>query len=540
MKKLLSVFMCMVMVMTFSVPTTTKAATQIINYVSISSVGFPKDGLVCGSSTFTNPKITTNPVSGATIDNIEWYDETDKVWLNPTDQFKGGHIYTVHYYVSANSNFEFKVNEQGTISFSPTITLAQGLGGGGKFEIGPYNGTSEYTKKMQLSYTLPPVSTVTSINVNLDLPVLGETPDYTVAWEGMVTPCHDFDRDDNSGTIKDGVFWTDTTTGKQMKSTDTFVKDHVYAVQVIFNASNEFFFAVDSQGKQSVDEIKFNAVSDGDVFSSTLGLDATKQIIVGATMELHTHIPRFWVTTKEPKCEKEGEEQIQCSTCGRIIEKRTIPALGHDYGEGIVTKEATYDEEGEKFFKCSRCGATKTEVIPRLKYDMSGYTVKGIKDKTYTGSAITQTITIEKDGKKATFDAVYSNNVNAGTATVQLTGNGYFEGTITKTFKISKATQKIKASGKTKTVKLAKAKSANQKVKKAIKVKNAKGKITFKKVKKGSAAELKISKSGVITVAKKPTYKKNQILKIKVKVTAKGNKNYKSASKVVAVKIKLK
>jgi hypothetical protein len=538
MKKLLSVFLCIMMVITFSGPVKTKAANQVINYLSISKVGLPKDGLVCGS-TFRNPEIKTNPVNGVTIDNIEWYDETSKKLLTPTDAFEGGHVYTVHYYVSANSNFEFKVNDQGAISFSPTITLAQGLGGGGKFEISPYDETSNYKNKMKLSYTLPPVSTVPSISVNLDLPVLGETPDYTVAWVGMVTPCKDFDRDDKNGTIKDGVFWTDMTTSKQMKSTDKFVKDHVYAVQVIFNANTDYFFAVDSQGKQSVDEIKFNAVSDGDVFSSTLGLDAKKQIVVGAIMELHTHVPLFWVTTKEPKCEKAGEEQIQCSTCRRIIETRTIAALGHDY-ENTVIKEATYDEEGKMFCKCKRCGISKTVAIPRLKYDISGYTVNGIKDKTYTGSALTQAITVEKDGKKATFSAKYSNNINVGTATVTLTGNGDFKGTITKTFKILKAKQKMKASAKTKTVKLAKAINANQKVKKAIKVKKAKGKVTFKKVKKGSASGLKISKSGVITVAKNSAYKKNQILKIKVKVTAKGDKNYKSASKTVTVKIKLK
>ena len=100
--------------------------------------------------------------------------------------------------------------------------------------------------------------------------------------------------------------------------------------------------------------------------------------------------------------------------------------------------------------------------------------------------------------------------------------------------KVSKKAQKMKVTKKNKTVKAKKLKKKAQKVK-AITVKNYKGKLSFKKV--SGSKRLSLVKGGRIKVkrgTKKGTYK------IKVKVTAKGNSTYKSASKTVTVKIKVK
>lgn len=101
-----------------------------------------------------------------------------------------------------------------------------------------------------------------------------------------------------------------------------------------------------------------------------------------------------------------------------------------------------------------------------------------------------------------------------------------------------KIKQSMSVKAKTKKVKLKKVKKKKQIVSKAIVLKNAKGKVSYKKVKKGSSSKLTINKkTGKITVkkgTKKGTYK------IKVKVTAKGNSKYLSASKTITVKIKVK
>ena len=95
----------------------------------------------------------------------------------------------------------------------------------------------------------------------------------------------------------------------------------------------------------------------------------------------------------------------------------------------------------------------------------------------------------------------------------------------------------VKANAKT--LRATSLKKGKTTVKKVITVKKAKGKVTYTGAKKGASKGVSISSGGVVTI-KKGVYKKNSVLKIKVKVTAKGDANYKSASKTVTVKIKVK
>ena len=72
--------------------------------------------------------------------------------------------------------------------------------------------------------------------------------------------------------------------------------------------------------------------------------------------------------------------------------------------------------------------------------EISKTTVSGIKDKTYTGKAITQSIVI-KDGNTVLKNGTdyiikYTNNINVGTAKITATGKGNYKGSASKTFKI--------------------------------------------------------------------------------------------------------
>lgn len=74
--------------------------------------------------------------------------------------------------------------------------------------------------------------------------------------------------------------------------------------------------------------------------------------------------------------------------------------------------------------------------------------VTGIKNVTYKGSRILQTIMVVYDKKivlkeGTDYTVRYTNNLNVGTATVTITFKGYYTGTVAKTFKITKASQKI-------------------------------------------------------------------------------------------------
>ena len=166
--------------------------------------------------------------------------------------------------------------------------------------------------------------------------------------------------------------------------------------------------------------------------------------------------------------------------------------------------------------------------------DINTCIVSGLQKKTYTGKKLTQNLII-KDGTctllgGTDYKIVYANNVNAGTAKVTITGIGFYTGTKTVTFKIAKAANPIKVTAKKKVNAKASKKTV---IKKAVKVKKAKGKVTYKTNNKKV-----IVKKGKIIVAK--GLKKGKTYKIKIKVTAKGNKNYKKKTKTVQLKVKVK
>ena len=81
---------------------------------------------------------------------------------------------------------------------------------------------------------------------------------------------------------------------------------------------------------------------------------------------------------------------------------------------------------------------------PNVKYDLVSNkttTVSELENKQYTGKAVTQKVTVKIPGvtlKEGTdYKLEYKNNVNAGTASVIITGQGNYSGKITKTFTIN-------------------------------------------------------------------------------------------------------
>ena len=75
--------------------------------------------------------------------------------------------------------------------------------------------------------------------------------------------------------------------------------------------------------------------------------------------------------------------------------------------------------------------------------NISDATVTGIENKIYTGTAQIQNPTVKMGDKTlisgTDYTLSYSNNMNAGTATVTITGKGNYTGTVSKTFTISQA-----------------------------------------------------------------------------------------------------
>lgn len=168
------------------------------------------------------------------------------------------------------------------------------------------------------------------------------------------------------------------------------------------------------------------------------------------------------------------------------------------------------------------------------KKDLSDCTVTGISAKTYTGKAQTQNITV-KDGnivltKDTDYKVTYQNNKNAGTATLTITGQNWYKGSVKMTFQINKAENPMTVKAKKLTAKASKKKVFA----KAITVKKAKGKVTFSKIK--GSSKIKVAGNGKVTVKglKKGNYE------VQVKVTAAGNENYNQKSSTVTMKLRIK
>ena len=214
----------------------------------------------------------------------------------------------------------------------------------------------------------------------------------------------------------------------------------------------------------------------------------------------------------------------------------------HDYFSGTYAGSWFYYYGGGKYgaysnrYEAEANGAVFSGgAFPEIKQkSIEDFTVSGINSKTYSGKEKTQNITV-KDGDKilalnTDYTVTYKNNKNAGTATLTITGTGGYTGTITKTFRIKKAENPMKVSIK-KSVKADSTKKTT--IKNAVTVTKAQGKVSYKTDNKKVTVQ-----NGMLTAAK--GLKKGKTYKVKITVTAKGNKNFKSSKLVKTISIKVK
>jgi|GEM_PF-6094401 len=266
-------------------------------------------------------------------------------------------------------------------------------------------------------------------------------------------------------------------------------------------------------------------------------------------------------TIKQATCYEKGQEIWCCLShqlwhgCGEVRIVETDPLNHKDSIVKVAAKDSTLTETGNKeHYRCTQCGdlfsdaagtkpITPESVVIDKKIDINDATIAAIPNKTYNKAAQkpAPTVTYGSTTLKAGTDytVAYSNNTNVGTAKVTITGTGKYAGTKTVTFKIVKAANPIKLTAKTATVKYAALSKKNQVVKQTAvcTVSGAQGKLSYNKVKGNKKITIN-KKTGKVTVKKglkRGTYK------VKMKVKAAGNANYKaSAWKTVTFKIKIK
>ena len=140
----------------------------------------------------------------------------------------------------------------------------------------------------------------------------------------------------------------------------------------------------------------------------------------------------------------------------------------------------------------------------------------------YDGTEQEPAVTVTYNGtvleEEDDYDVTYSDNTDAGEAGVTVTGKGNYRGTVTKTFTIAKAAQKVTAKAAAAAVSVGKTTT--------VKVTGAQGKVTYK----SSDTTL-----ATVTTAGKVTAKKVGTVKITVKSAM--TDNYKAITKTVTIKI---
>ena len=160
----------------------------------------------------------------------------------------------------------------------------------------------------------------------------------------------------------------------------------------------------------------------------------------------------------------------------------------------------------------------------KVMIPFKGAEITGISDKVYTGKAVKQKLTVKVSGKTLTsgtdYSVKYSNNVDAGKASLTVTGRGRYTGKVSRNFTIKKAANKITA-GNVKKVYSKKARSFK------LEVKIAKGTPSYK----SSSSSVKVNSEGKVTV------KARFIGKATITITAPEKKNYKKTTRKIRVTV---
>ncbi len=263
------------------------------------------------------------------------------------------------------------------------------------------------------------------------------------------------------------------------------------------------------------------------------------------------------------------EPTTQASTQEAIVEPTTQPATSAEYEtiEPTVpvikpTQESTTEAPTQEAVitptqpttgssaEAETTAPSKSETKPKndskapISIKKANVTVR--KGSVYNGKALKPAVTVTLDGNNlksgVDFKVTYSNNKNAGKATAVVKGEGGYKDSVKVEFKIAKAKNSAKVKIKKVTVKAKKLKSKARKVA-TITVKKAKGKVSYKIIKKGTAKKiykkLKISSNGVVKIKKWKKAPKGKYT-VKVKITIKGTKNYKSKTYTKKIRIKIK
>ena len=109
----------------------------------------------------------------------------------------------------------------------------------------------------------------------------------------------------------------------------------------------------------------------------------------------------YETVTVEATCVEEGYMAFTCTACGDSYRENVVPALGHNFDEGVVTKAPTCIETGITTYTCKACGQTQQESMDLVDhtYDEGTVTVAptctAVGEMTYTCTVCADTTTTD-------------------------------------------------------------------------------------------------------------------------------------------------
>lgn len=169
----------------------------------------------------------------------------------------------------------------------------------------------------------------------------------------------------------------------------------------------------------------------------------------------------FWYYDNDNETTKSGTTSIKKAditlgaTSFKYNRNKKYPKVTVKYNGTTLTQDTDYKVN---YIKNVQAGTAYAMVTGKGKYSNTQLvpftiskaniaevaTVADIADVTYSGKLKIPSVKVQHSGatltKNTDYTVSYSNNRNAGTATVKITGKRNYSGTITKTFKINKAT----------------------------------------------------------------------------------------------------
>ncbi len=321
-KRLLSLILCLFLAIGM-LPSVACAAAEISS-ISLKGYKAPEAG-----KSFQNYLALTAEDAGMSFYAVDWYDETAGRFLNGSDTFREGHVYSVQIWMEAQSGYSFKCINDNTPNVTATLD-GRAMTVTKAFEYKAW-------AMVVLNYTFPAISSNQEIRTvtatGLTAPEEGNTPDYSLTVA------------ENSCSAS-SVTWTDLTAGEAVNNATEFKGGRAYRVRFAVTANPGYVFSQNVQA--SLDGSRATVIN-----NSGQRIDVVFEF--PALAEAHTHTPSAWRTTG-------AYHYKACTTCGDFLEQE-------DHKGGV----ATCNEKG----KCTVCGYAYIETNENHTPDTTKWVARG-------------------------------------------------------------------------------------------------------------------------------------------------------------------